>query len=729
MYRQFLSQLGVRRTFCYTATVYKAPEVTARWFYATDVPESKPTWTDYTKELEPSKFVEFTKGDSVRLESSYGNFRKAGKPSYTSVSEDKLLQVNHDTLQLEPVYWEGPVYEVRRGIWFDSKGLPLSAQLTEKIEQLYLKLKPYEFEEDSEEFSASEIAEQSLARIKGELEKVRAKHQELYKVEDQPDMADLGNGKYVLYFNKSEAVIFPSTINNMFQLDIIRNFGNSGSNFPLLELELINRGLVQSESKSIENLPDEIASLYNSFISSTSDTDAVSAGTTGEQKSEPLEGRNSEDNERLQKSMEEDYNLSDETSDREIDHLVLCVHGIGQILGIKYESVNFVHSINVLRKTMAGVYSANEADKKDSDKKKTPNNKIQVLPISWRHGIDFTPYKRFQAKDASGHYSLPTLGEISVDGVKPLRKITGEVVLDVLLYYEPRYIHQIYEIVTAELNRVYAKFMEKNPNFKGKVHIMGHSLGSAIVFDIASFQRAVRPENPDLKKDLLFDIENLFCVGSPVGIFRLLRQTNIRPRSEVDTAYDFSDSFGSISSPKCENLYNLFHPCDPVGYRMEPLVDPTLGEYKADEVPFALKGFNTLVQDLQSLSSDVVEKFLKAADWFRTFLSEKPDKKSKDKTTLVQDENALGDIVSSLFSIESKSSTGNTGKSLQKQSLSPTLKKTLEELNKNGRVDYLLPMGVFDFSIIMALKAHVSYFEDEDAVGFIMREILKKKSE
>lgn len=722
MCRQLIVQLACRRTFCYSATIYSAPEVNARWFYATDVPESKPVWTDYTKELDPTKFVEFSKGDSARLETSYSKFRTSGKPLYTGVSEDKLLQVNHDTLELEPVYWEGPIYEVRRGIWFDHNKLPLSGELTSKIEALYQKLKPYEFKDDEEEaMDASEVVEKSLARIKGQLEEVRAKHHQLYNVDEQPDMADLGNGKYVLFFNESEAVMFPSTINNSFQLDIIRNFGNSGSNLSLLELELISRGLDCSLSKSIRSLPEDIANLYHSLMA---DEDTKSSETEAEAGADEQLAKNNEDNERLQKSMEEDYNLSVDTSDREIDHLVLCVHGIGQILGIRYESVNFVHSVNVLRKTMANVFSANET-KKDKDEQQNLNNKIQVLPISWRHGIEFTPYKRFQTKNAAGRFSLPTLEEISVDGVKPLRKITGDVVLDVLLYYEARYIKQIYEIVTTELNRVYSKYMEMNPNFKGKVHIMGHSLGSAIVFDIASFQKPTRPKEPDLKKDLLFDIENLFCVGSPVGIFRLLRQTNIRPRSEVDKSYDFLDSFGMVSSPKCQNLYNLFHPCDPVGYRMEPLIDPMLGEYKVDEVPFAIKGFNSLVQDLQSLGSDVAERFLKAAGWFKSFQSSEK-KVSKENSTLVEDENALGDIVSSLFSVESKSSSHSGKKSLQKKSLSPSLQKTLGDLNKNnGRVDYLLPMGMFDFSIIMALKAHVSYFEDEDAVGFIMREVLK----
>lgn len=71
----------------------------------------------------------------------------------------------------------------------------------------------------------------------------------------------------------------------------------------------------------------------------------------------------------------------------EIDHLVLCIHGIGQVLGSKYESINFTHNINILRNTMKRVYQENDEYKKlayneEDSKMDTSNNRIQVLPIS-----------------------------------------------------------------------------------------------------------------------------------------------------------------------------------------------------------------------------------------------------------------------------------------------------------------------------------------------------------
>ena len=55
------------------------------------------------------------------------------------------------------------------------------------------------------------------------------------------------------------------------------------------------------------------------------------------------------------------------------------------------ESVNFVHDVNVLRKTTKSVYS-NSADLKalNSELGAGPGNcRVQLLPVCWRHLFDF----------------------------------------------------------------------------------------------------------------------------------------------------------------------------------------------------------------------------------------------------------------------------------------------------------------------------------------------------
>ncbi|KAK7429676.1 hypothetical protein QQZ08_003871 [Neonectria magnoliae] len=95
---------------------------------------------------------------------------------------------------------------------------------------------------------------------------------------------------------------------------------------------------------------------------------------------------------REEQEIKDDYNAqAGETQGREIEHLVLVTHGIGQRLSLRMESVNFVHDVNVLRKTIKSVY-ANSADLKalNSELGTGPGNcRVQVLPVCWRHLLDF----------------------------------------------------------------------------------------------------------------------------------------------------------------------------------------------------------------------------------------------------------------------------------------------------------------------------------------------------
>jgi hypothetical protein len=46
----------------------------------------------------------------------------------------------------------------------------------------------------------------------------------------------------------------------------------------------------------------------------------------------------------------------------------------------------------------------------------------------------------------------------------------------------------------------------------------------------------------------------------------------------------------SISSPKCAQVYNIFHPSDPIAYRLEPLIAPAMASLKPQALPYTKKG-------------------------------------------------------------------------------------------------------------------------------------------
>ncbi|APA12376.1 hypothetical protein sscle_09g071460 [Sclerotinia sclerotiorum 1980 UF-70] len=348
---------------------------------------------------------------------------------------------------------------------------------------------------------------------------------------------------------------------------------------------------------------------------------------------------------RDEKEIQNDYNdRDDENQGRNIQHLILVTHGIGQRLGMRTESVNFVHDVNALRQTLKTVYG-NSADLQalNGEIDKLPKNcRVQVLPICWRHLLDFPRKgvrqnrKEHDLGDAFGEEEeYPSLDDITVEGVPFVRSLITDLALDILLY-QSAYREHISSIVLTEANRIYNLFRERNPEFSGKVSLIGHSLGSAILFDILCHQRETKsrsassshyksrsvPSTKSHGKSLEFDfeVEDFYCLGSPIGLFQMLKGRTIAARNrteslpaespmDMDSMQDpflatgsgagfssgehISSTTGlpySISSPKCARLYNIFHPTDPISYRLEPLIAPAMSSMKPQLLPYTKKG-------------------------------------------------------------------------------------------------------------------------------------------
>ncbi|KAI8368474.1 hypothetical protein BD560DRAFT_331040, partial [Blakeslea trispora] len=103
----------------------------------------------------PKNWIPFSKRDNVALEKAYHASRYCAfihgnihETNLVAVNEDYLFDVNISKREISPVYWEGPVYPVRRATWFMqtdglSKWLPCDENLSNQIEQGYLKHRPY----------------------------------------------------------------------------------------------------------------------------------------------------------------------------------------------------------------------------------------------------------------------------------------------------------------------------------------------------------------------------------------------------------------------------------------------------------------------------------------------------------------------------------------------------------------------------------------------------------
>ncbi|KAI7895977.1 uncharacterized protein EV154DRAFT_412574, partial [Mucor mucedo] len=93
----------------------------------------------------PKNWVPFSRRDNTALEKAFKS--PYASTAVVSVNEDHLFEVDISKREISPVYWEGPVYEVRRATWFYAgegfKWLPCEENMSRQIEKGYQKYKPY----------------------------------------------------------------------------------------------------------------------------------------------------------------------------------------------------------------------------------------------------------------------------------------------------------------------------------------------------------------------------------------------------------------------------------------------------------------------------------------------------------------------------------------------------------------------------------------------------------
>ncbi|EFA82204.1 DDHD domain-containing protein [Heterostelium album PN500] len=255
-----------------------------------------------------------------------------------------------------------------------------------------------------------------------------------------------------------------------------------------------------------------------------------------------------------------------------VENLILLVHGIG-----KHEEKwqDKITKINVMFQNVC-----------NSAGLTTRNTKF--VGVEWHSAL---------------HSKTDTLiGKVTPPSIPVVHSLVNHTILDILFWASPTYSQTIYSEVGEQLNEKYREFIKANPNFKGKVHILAHSLGSVIAFDILCHQkrnsesldiidninrlgnvlywRKTKQPNganqsteelDDASSDISspgdsllphltfpqldFDVHNLFSIGSPLGVLYTIR------------------GHTQLSIPKCINFFNIIDQSDPVAYLVEPLID------------------------------------------------------------------------------------------------------------------------------------------------------------
>jgi hypothetical protein len=675
------------------------PPLRTRWYYAVDVAKRKPFAPEQNPAekakpvVAPKKLVPFSTSDSQAIENAFQSLDRgdlapdenAITETKVPVNEDYLFDVHIEKRELEPAYWLGPVYEVRRGSWFFQDGAtlrPCDENLANQLEEGYLKTTPWRKLNLAAPRSSSQPRSRPTSLILDAVATVRDASPGVEK--QAPTSETPGSSNYRLFGTYMNTTVtyqdgtaaFLSTDDFMSRMSstvygrfggmggtkVVRGYTEAGKPAEAAGSKegkskvTANASSEQDASKKVEKAEDEKGPPKRNALERQLSSLAGIPDIGDSDKLAEEEARQQEEEE-----MEDARDKVGDDQGRKIDHLVLVTHGVGQRLGLRLDSINFIHDVNVLRKTMKAVYESAPDLQALSD---MPNNcSIQVLPICWRHLLDFPRQSLKQNREESDigddmndslDEDYPSLQDITVEGVPAVRNLITDLAMDVLLY-QSAYREHIASIVQKECNRVHALFKERT-GFTGKVSLCGHSLGSAILFDIlcrqsddanekktrrrASTKDSTRTltSQRDLKLD--FDCDSFFCLGSPIAMFQMLKGRTIsgrQPSSSSSTAvppspFDpdpfsndpFSESTGptkpssslipiTTSSPKCAEFYNIFHPTDPIAYRCEPLISPAMAQLKPQPLPYTKKGLFA-APGLSNISARVTQQL--TSSWF-----------------------------------------------------------------------------------------------------------------
>ncbi|KAL2843304.1 DDHD domain-containing protein [Aspergillus pseudoustus] len=403
--------------------------------------------------------------------------------------------------------------------------------------------------------------------------------------------------------------------------------------------------------------------------------------------------------------------------------LIFVIHGIGQKLSERMESFHFTHAINAFRRQVNVELNSEEVWPHVRD----GHGGIMVLPINWRSTLsleDANLESQVTDDPATNHF---TLKDITPETIPAVRSLISDVILDIP-YYLSHHKPKMIEAVVKEANRVFRLWCGNNPGFQqnGRVHLVAHSLGSAMAVDILSHQPTTIPDfdfpNVDLHTDIFeFDTKNLFICGSPVGLFLFINKgavlnklgmrpntnilvANISPRKGRDkpgaegddrlqgVASDV-DTYGCLA---VDNLYNIMHTTDPIAYRVNAAVDSDLaGSLKPAAIP------STSGSIWKSLSSP----FRWSSSAANSLTPERPSLLAASK-------------LPSNVEMETHDFTREE-----------IAEKRMLLLNDNGQVDYFLSggSGPLNIQYLNMLSAHSSYWILSDFVRFLVIEIARRQ--
>ncbi|KAL2099900.1 hypothetical protein ACEWY4_004294 [Coilia grayii] len=204
---------------------------------------------------------------------------------------------------------------------------------------------------------------------------------------------------------------------------------------------------------------------------------------------------------------------------------------------------------------------------------------------------------------------------------------------------------------------------------------------------------------------LAFSPQAFFALGSPIGMF-----LTVRGLKRIEPSY---------SLPTCKSFYNIYHPYDPVAFRIEPLVAPEGVELPPVQMPH-YKGRKRMHLELKDNLTRVSSELLGSLRTVWQVFSKVPN----SKLPLVRQGSDTAIYTSAGTQDERmEAQCAGTGQEAQRKDVKVGM------LNGGRRFDYVLqekPIEVFN-QYLFAIQSHLCYWESEDTALLILKEIYEQQ--
>ncbi|CAJ1068844.1 phospholipase DDHD2 isoform X3 [Xyrichtys novacula] len=168
----------------------------------------------------------------------------------------------------------------------------------------------------------------------------------------------------------------------------------------------------------------------------------------------------------------------------QVDHLVFMVHGIGPACDLRFRSI--IQCVNDFRSASLSLLASHYKRAQQDG----VVGRVEFLPVNWHSALH---------GDATGVDE--DIQRITLPSISRLRHFTNDTLLDLFFYNSPTYCQTIVDTVASEINKLHTLFKQRHPEFSGAVSVVGHSLGSLILFDLLTNQRTESEINKGMSSD------------------------------------------------------------------------------------------------------------------------------------------------------------------------------------------------------------------------------------